>query len=87
MREISKVFRRVLPAEVNLEGNVGPCQVRKGKEHSGKRKYYVQILCPPRMLRGNGAETEGSIDEAAEREQGQVTENPVHWQVSRAAVR
>lgn len=43
------------------------------------------------MLRGSGrlsgAEMEGSIDEAAEREQGQVTENPVHWQVSRAAVR
>lgn len=32
-------------------------------------------------------EMEGSIDEAAEKGQGQVTENPVHWQFSRAAIR
>lgn len=35
----------------------------------------------------NGIEVESSIDEAAGRGQGQVTEKPVHWQVSRAAAR
>lgn len=35
----------------------------------------------------SGVEMEGSTDEVAERGQGQVTENPVHWQVSRSAVR
>lgn len=49
---ITKVFR-IVPAEVNLEGNVGSARLEGGKEHSRKRKHYVHTKAgkPPRTLR------------------------------------